>query len=239
MSSNKSMSQQMSSLRDQIITKKRNELKSPKPSPMNWGNDGDDHINVWEYAQTELGKFLAHSSPYKFKHKYFGSFNSLEAFWHYIQSAERDDRIRVMHGPTLRTFVKKLTPAKVPNFRAIIMDSNWQRVRQHKDKMQMLAESNLPFDCYYISRSTQMRVRPTFFAWLIMGFEEIRAAVKEGREPIFDFLLDHENSEIYQYVLPKIEVPQPIAVLSDSQAAAIIDHIENSLVGDVVELIEA
>lgn len=236
MNGNKNMRQQLASIRNQIITKKRTELKDPTPSPMHWQEDGVDHINVWEHANTELGKFLAHSSPFGFKHKIFGRFNSMESFWHYIQSVEKDDRIRVMHGPTLRLFVKKLEMAKVTNFRAIIMDSNWQRIKQHRDKMEMLAESTLPFDCYYISKTSRMRVRPTFFKWLNMGFEEIRTAVKEGREPIFDFLLDHNNSDIYQFVLPKtVDEIQPAkakeptpAILTDNEAEKAIECLEQS-----------
>lgn len=221
----KSMKKQLSSLRKQITANKRTELRNPTPSPMNWRADGEDHINVWEHASSDLGKLLAHSSRHEFKHQYFGKFCSMESFWHYIQSAEKDDRIRIMRGPALRTFVKKLEMVKVTNFRAIIMDSNWQRIRQHKDWMQRIAESTLPFDCYYINSMTEQRVRPTFYKWLVMGFEEIRSAIKEEREPVFDFLLDHADSEIYKYVLPKLTKP----ILSDEQAANIMKHLEEEV----------
>jgi hypothetical protein len=231
-----SLQQQISSIKSQIITKKRMELKDPTLSPMRWAADGEDHINVWEHASSPLGKLLAHSSPHSFKHRYFGKFNSMESFWHYIQSEERDDRIRVMHGPTLRAFIKRIKMTKITNFRAIIMDSNWQRIRQHRDWMDRIAASSLPFDCYYISKDTQIRTRPTFFKWLIMGFEEIRTAIKDGREPCFDFLLDHTGSSIYQFVLPTVPVATtPVAVtrptprkqiLSHRQAQSIIDALD-------------
>lgn len=240
MNGHKSMRQQMSSLRSQIVTKKRTELKEPAPNPMKWVKDGEDHINIWEHGRTDLGKFLAHSSPFGFKHKIFGNFNAMESFWHYIQSDEKDDRIRIMHGPTLRQFAKRLKMVRVVNFRAIVMDSNWQRIKQHRDKMQMIAESSLPFDCYYVSKETRLRVRPTFFKWLIMGFDEIRTAIKEGREPIFDFLLDKPNSDIYEFVLPQVlpeEIEEPIQpskpkpeILSESQVATIIQNLEQSAV---------
>ena len=46
MSASQTMRQQLSTMRDQIITKKRNELKDPALSPMRWKGDGIDHINI-------------------------------------------------------------------------------------------------------------------------------------------------------------------------------------------------
>lgn len=199
---NKSIQGQLSQIRGKIKVARPDGIKDPSPSPMAWVEDGQDHINIWEQAQTELGKFLAHNSQNPFKHTLFGKFNNMEAFWHYIQSEERDDRIRVMSGRTLKNFSKKLTMTRITNFRAIIMDSNWQRIKQHKSAVHSLKNSTLPFDCYYINSESLIRVRPTFFKWLIKGFEEIRTAVKENRDPNFAFLLDKRDSDIYTFVLP-------------------------------------
>lgn len=221
MSKNASLSEQISSIRNQIIINKRSQLKDPTPSPMLWGPDGIDHINIWEQAETEIGKFLVHSSPYSIKHRYFGRFKTMEAFWHYIQSNERDDRIRNMSGPVLKKFSKQLTPARVVNFRAIVMDSNWQRIKQHPEQAEMVKESTLPFDCYFINNQSGIRTRPTFYKWLVMGFEEIRDALKEKREANFDFLLDVVKSTTYEFILPpqynQTSEPEQMMTLTTNQ----------------------
>jgi len=219
-----SKKEQANNLRNQITAKKRLQLKEPTASPMHWKGDGVDHYNIWEIAETELGKFLMHSSLNGFRHKLFGKFVSIESFWNYIQSEERDDQIRVMHGPILRTFIRKLNMRRVKNFRAIIMDANWQKIRQNKEMMTMMAESTLPFDCYFINTKIGVRTRPSFFKWVVMGFDEIRQALKEGREPVFDFLLDVPDSDIYQFALTSTEVKGP-KILSDQEARLILEKL--------------
>lgn len=175
----------------------------PERSPMLWIADGVDHININITASTELGQVLTHSSPVPFVHSIFGRFVNMEAFWHYIQSEERDDRICNMVGHTLTMFSKKLTHKLVTNFRAIIVDSNWQRIKQHPVIAEEMKNSTLPFDCWYIARDTGMRKRPIYFKWLISGFEEIRKALKEGREPDFDYLKEIPGTGIYEFAMPK------------------------------------
>lgn len=179
-------------------------LMDPSPSPMNWKGDGIDHINIWEKGETELGVVLNHSISLPFNHSLLGRFGNMEAFWHYVQSEERDDRIRMMEGYTLKNFARKLTPSRVINFRAIIMDANYQRIKQYEPIVQEMINSTLPFDCYYVHDTTKLRTRPNFFKWLTMGYEEIRKALKENREPDFNFLLEREDSSIYQFLIPQL-----------------------------------
>lgn len=200
------MFSQLNSLRRQIKPPRRDNVKDPSPSPMLWKGDGEDHINIWERAETELGCILSHNSKLPFNHSVFGRFGNMEAFWHYIQSEERDDRIRMMGGQTLKNFSRKLTMTRVGNFRAIIMDGNYQRIKQYEPIVSAITESTLPFDCYYVSPETQLRTRPIFFKWLMMGFEQIRQAIKEKREPNFEFLLDRPGTSIYQFALPQLPV---------------------------------
>ena len=213
----------------------KDDIKDPSPSPMKLAEDGVDHINTWEQAETEIGKFLAHSSTIPFKHDIFGKFNTMESFWVYIQSEEKDDRIRVMSGRTLKNFSKKLNILRITNFRAIIMDANWQKVKQHKHAMQAIKDSTVPFDCYYINSTSGIRVRPTFFKWLIRGFEEIRKAIKEDREPSFNFLLDKKDTGIYDFVVTKHK-QSPVAVVEALESPVVdqginnlIDHLQNEL----------
>jgi len=195
-----SMSDMLASVKNKIVVKK-DDIKDPSSSPMLLGKDGEDHINIWESGDTELGQLLSHRSRIPLRHNIFGKFVNIESFWHYIRSKERDDRIRTMGGQKLHAFAKKLTDCRVVNFKAIIMDANWQRVSSNLDLVTNICDSSLPFDCYYVNRHSGVRVRPTFFKWFIQGYEEIRKALKESREPNFQFLLDEKDSTIYQYAI--------------------------------------
>lgn len=180
----------------------RTDMHDPHASPMKWKDDGIDHINILALGSTELGQALAHSSPISFKHSVFGHFKNMECFWHYIQSEEQDDRIRTMNSVSLKSFSLKLTPRRVTNFRAIIMDSNYQRIKQYPALVEAIKESVLPFECYYIHSETNLRTRPVYFKWFLAGFEEIRRAFKADEVPNFDPLKDVQNSDTYKFVRP-------------------------------------
>lgn len=181
------------------MRRKGQDIRDPIPSPS--GVDGVDHINIWDRGNTELGKLLSHSAALSFVHNIFGRFNTIESFWHYIRSVERDDRIRTMSGLPLKRFSEKLQTVRVRNFKAIIMDANWQKVKQYPILVEELTDSTLPIECYYhYKREDGVRIRPNFSPWLIQGFTEIRNALKENREPNFDFLKDNPNTGIYDFV---------------------------------------
>lgn len=188
------MSSQLNNLKDKLVTKKN--LKEPKKSPMNLGVDGVDHINIWEHGDTELGKFLAHGTRNPVDHHVYGRFETIESFWKYIRSEERDDRLRGLSGVPLRKFSDNLTTRRVPNFKIIIMGANYQKIIQHPDMVLKIKESELPFDSYYLKKNNELRVRPTFFNWFVAGMEEIRTAIKEDRKPVLDFLLEGKRKNI-------------------------------------------
>lgn len=200
-----SIREKLAPVRGQIKTRRADSIKDPAPSPARWKQDGEDHINIWERGATDIGRFLTHNSNFHFTHNLFGRFANMECFWHYIQSDERDDRVRTLTGQQLKNFAKKMTQIRVQNFRAIIMDSNYQRIMKYPAVVQSMRDTTLPFDCYYVDKATKLRTRPSFFNWFVMGMEEIRSAIKDNRSPNFNFLLDKPGSSIYEYVLPKRE----------------------------------
>jgi L-rhamnose mutarotase len=167
------------------------------------GEDGFDHINVWDGAETDLGRFICHNNVVPFRHNIFGSFNTMTGFWRYIQSAERDDRLREMSGGALKRFANQLTREQIQNFKAIIGDTIWQKfkAKERENQRKAMKNSTLPFECYYVNKETGMRERPTFFGWLLPLYEEIRRAIKEDREPNFTPFLDVKDSGIYDFVL--------------------------------------
>lgn len=166
-------------------------------------DDGEDHINIWSPAQTDLGKLLSFDCySASFRHKLFDKFSSINCFWVWITSEIRDDRVRFMNAVNLKNFGKTLNKTRVKNFKAIMMDTVYQRIKAYPVIESLMIESELPFDVYYINNTNGNKIRPNFFPWLLAGTEEIRNALKENREPDFTFLLDDQKSSIYEFVAP-------------------------------------
>lgn len=203
------MFQKFNNIRRDIETRpfnnRRNgDFKDPSSSVDRWVKDGVDHINIWEKGNTELGKVLSPSVTIPFNHGLFGHFETMEGFWHYIHSAERDDRIRNMSGTSLKNFARKLSPTRVKHFKALIIDANYQKIKKYKQVVESLKESSLPFDAYY-TNNVGLRIRHNYSVWLCAGFEEIRKALKEDRDPDLSSFMDNDapQSEIYDGVIPE------------------------------------
>jgi len=178
--------------------------RSKLPPTDRIGEDGVDHINIWQHGKTDLGVALAHETRLGIHHKYFGRFASMESFWCYISSVERDDRLRNRGGRPLKDLMRTLTHTHVENFRAVVMDANYQKVCEHKEIYEALLASTLPIDMYETyRRSDGIRIRPSAANWMIDGFHEIRKAIQEGREPNFDFLMKNRKLNMYEGLLSK------------------------------------
>lgn len=148
-------------------------------------NDGDGitHINISILGNTELGKQLAHFSPIGFTHPHYGPFNSMEGFWHYINSVSRDDKLRHLIGRSAKKHSKTLTKTKVVGFQEIIKEANFYRIEQNPELKKMFVESSLPFDYYYYYNNGPVAMRPRGHAWIAEMYEELRRMMKEGKRP--------------------------------------------------------
>ncbi|EKD22616.1 MAG: putative phage protein, partial [uncultured bacterium] len=91
-------------------------------------DDGVTHINLWINGRTRLGKMLAHFYESPFVHPYFGPFNSMEGFWHYIQNKERDDALRSLSNMAAKNYAKGMTWCRVEDFHKIIMAANYYKI---------------------------------------------------------------------------------------------------------------
>lgn len=167
--------------------------KSSLPPVEQIGADGVDHINIWEKGSTDLGVALSHMADLPFTHETYGKFRSIEGFWHYIRSISRDDRTRMMAGYKAKKFGDTLESQRVDDFKAIIMDANWQKIKQYPPLIEEIKNSNLPFDIYYLFNNDEnVRIRPASAYWLLDGFNVIRKAIKEDTVPDFTFLKDKQ-----------------------------------------------
>lgn len=145
--------------------------------------DGITHINVYSKGRTELGQRLAHWAHTPFVHPHYGSFNSMEAFWHWLKSANRPDELRLLWSNRARDMGRNLPMRKsVPYFYEIINEANYLRIEQHARLKELFVDSVLPFDYYYLhGESAPVLVRPMNYDWLVRGFEYSRLLMKAGK----------------------------------------------------------
>lgn len=195
----------LSTLKSKAPRIKPKKVPKPIPSPERLLGDGVDHINIWDSATTKIGQFLSHDKNNIVRHPLLGTFSNMYSLWYYVSSKERDDSIRTMRGKPLKLFASYLTSIIVPNFKAIIADTQWKRVKANKAIYEEIRKSTLPYECYYIPNANGIKVRPSFFKWLLAIHEEIRKAIKENREPNFDIFLDVKGSGIYDFINDHIE----------------------------------
>jgi hypothetical protein len=188
---------------------------------MTLGEDGIDHLNIWNKGSTNLGQFLDQRTQAQFVHNVLGRFCSIETFWKYVLSAERCDEIRSLSGRRLRNFERKLTRAEVFNFREIIMDANWQKLQQYPQWADALRDCELKLECYYVyKREDGVRIRPDCGPWLILGFDEIRTALREERLPNFEFLKNRPHLSIVDCLkFPKLKQAVELADSEEAELA--------------------
>ena len=147
-------------------------------------DDGVTHINIYSRGATDLGQFLSHFRRAPYNHPYYGRFTSMEGFWYYLSSEERDHKnLSECYG-----FEAKLrgrlcyNRRLVPGFKEIIVDANARKIFEYPEYASLMAESTLPFRHYYTNPGSPVANELTKFEWLVEGFEEIRRCLKEGRQ---------------------------------------------------------
>lgn len=145
--------------------------------------DSVTHINIWYRADTELGRLLSHFSYSPFVHPYYGPFNSMEGFWFYIRSIERDDKLRNLYGAKAKEYGRTLTCQWCPNFREIINIANFYKIEQNEHLKKLVLASTLPFKSYYLFGEGQVLIHPKEHEWLVQGFEENRKMFQWGMRP--------------------------------------------------------
>ena len=176
-------------------------VKKDYPEPFKAEDDGKTHINIWINSPTKLGKMLSHFYESAFVHPYFGPFNSMEGFWHYIQNKERDDALRSLSGMAAKKYGKELEWRHVENFQEIIIAANYYKIEQNAELKKLFVDESLPFDYYYLftpvgdaAGLNEVIVRPAGYKWLVEGFEEIRTMMQFDQRPAaidYDSIFSH------------------------------------------------
>lgn len=160
-----------------------------------WLEDGRDHINIDQYAETELGRKLNQYSNTPFTHPYLGKFACLKGFMTYLQYSGRQgaDKLRSVHGNVLRKEVKAITTAsgnerterkQLKHWRAIVAQALLMQIEQNPSLKEMLLSNTLSFDTYGVSRDTGLRSRSTYshLTWYSSMVEKVCETLQAGQE---------------------------------------------------------
>lgn len=153
------------------------------------GVDGVHHINANRQGKTELGVLLDMDSHTPFNHPEAGLFESAGGFWHYVRTRPLVEDYRELYGSALLSkvsVIRDITRIKsgayqqinVKGFRTIIADALWHKVTQNPVILDLMINSTLPFEQYYLMGELGIRKYTKEGYWIAAAFEEIRRAVR-------------------------------------------------------------
>lgn len=166
------------------------------PAVKNWMEDGEDHINTHHHASTELGKALSMYGDYEFYHAQYGRFRTVHGLISWLADSNQPDEYRTMTAFMVQhNRQARVNDLYIANFHYLIVEATWQKIKAYPELQKALAECHLPFDYYYYNyvrgesnSKNKVRIRNSSSRWLIAGFDELRNAARENREPELDFL---------------------------------------------------
>ena len=143
-------------------------------------NDGIDHINIYSRGKTELGGFLSNFAYSPFNHPKFGSFNTVEGFWHWLKTGKKHDEFRILSGMDSKKLSRKLEGSFPENFKKTIKEAILLKIESNEKFKQLLKESTLPLTHYYYygDEVTHKIITPDNSKWLINYIEDIRKYLK-------------------------------------------------------------
>lgn len=142
--------------------------------------DGIDHINIFSKGTTKLGQLLSNFACTPFTHWKFGKFDSVEGFWYWLGT--RDDKLRGLwgydakkYGQSIDKKLFKELPTKV--FRKYIRQAIAAKINQNHLLKQLLIDSVLPFDHYYLYGGIKTALPQ--YKWIVDWIEQQREYWKE------------------------------------------------------------
>lgn len=167
-------------------------------SPNNYGDEGEDHLNINIHAKTQLGKVLDPNYIKVINYPHIGKFSSVKSLWHWLHSDTREDKIRKLVGSGLTNYVKeqKLYGKTIPNFKAIIGHATWIKLQQYPECLEEIKalSSEKAILSYYVHSKNRLRVVNSYASVMINITIEIRNALLENREPNFNKFADRNQS---------------------------------------------
>lgn len=148
--------------------------------------DGKTHINIYSKGSTWLGKFLSNFTKCDLNMPE-GTFKSIEGYWYYLTSKEKDPRLHEVHGWEAKLLGKSLTPLSKKNslppeeFQAKIKKAIDQKLKWSEYWKEEFTDSKLPFLHYYVYEGKVID-KTDEYRWLINHFEDRRKLLQQRRD---------------------------------------------------------
>lgn len=137
--------------------------------------DGKSFINMSSSARTNLGRLLQSTSHTPFNHINYGRFASIEGFWWWIKSAERDDRLRTVSGKSARQLGKTFTSKPVKDFKVFVIRALWAKVTQNRVLLKSFtANTKTPIVSFYYSGDMNVPTVDPATVWVVKALEIMR-----------------------------------------------------------------
>lgn len=197
------------------------------PTANTYTQDGVDHINLGSRPETDIGRFLSFTNMTTFRNPILGTFRGLDSLFYFVSCEIQNDEVRQLAGPPLRNFVRnncgRVRINTISNLRAAVMFMAYLRLIENRSLSIKVLESTLPFDCYRTTESG-LRDRDERARWICMGYEEIRSALKEKREPAFDSIMDNPDASVFAGLqtvfskMPNFIIPDITGYVSERRA---------------------
>lgn len=138
--------------------------------------DGKTFINMGSPARSNLGRMLQSTSHSPFDHVNYGRFASIEGFWWWIKSVERDDRMRTLAGAAARRMGQSLTSTSVRDFKLYVIRAIWAKVTQNKPIFKsLMASGTTPIVSFYYSGNMNVPTVDPATSWVMKSLEIMRS----------------------------------------------------------------
>ena len=203
--------------------RKKFRASAPFNHPNSFGKEGEDHINISIQSETRIGKIFDPAYLKVINYKHIGKFNSVMSLWYWIRSSNLDDNIRRLTGRNLKIYAetKGIFNKFVPNFKAIIGQATWIKVRSYPNILKEIKEldPNIKIISYNIVKSSGLRITTSYAPLIIDIAELIIKAVKEDKEPDFTPFVDNQEKAGLCYLEGVLEKVMPPEVLERMRAA--------------------
>ena len=181
--------------------------------------DGVDHINIYQFPQTELGHLLSPFNDTPFTIPLHGRFNSREGLYYFLLSEIGDDAYRTMKPWTMRKYarINGNMGTHYPNMTYFMAKALCAQMNDNPRIAQLLKDNTLPFEAYFIITSrvenydSNIMTRPYNSEWMLDIVNTASKAVKSGNEfPLLDFIDDPDAMARLEKRVSRPFTPPPV-----------------------------
>jgi hypothetical protein len=146
--------------------------------------DGQDHVRISPYGNTELGKWLSPEFSRKVIVPPLGEFASVRNLWIWLTTDGHPDQVRSVNPKSLERWVKSIKVKKGNSLRLfgeIICYAKYQQFLQHKPK---LTDAGLPLLVYQESKEGFRTTMP-YEQWYVSAVRNAMDAYLNGTKLVF------------------------------------------------------